>query len=175
MNRLMLAAFCCSIAMPVVADPVKDSAFIATQTVTREALQVTFEAFTPMLGQVVEYQLSQNEIQLDDPDTFASLIREEFEAVFLQELRAQTAAVQIELFSENELAEIATFYGTDAGKALIRNTPLLMARGQQVGQQLGVVALQEAGFRLATRIAEEGLSFSSDPAVTEKLLGLLSR
>ena len=57
----------------------------------------------------------------------------------------------------------------------MRNTPVLAARGQQVGEQIGVAALQDAGFRLADRMVTEGLSFTDDPVMGEKLLDLLQR
>jgi len=157
------------------ADPQSNSRFIAEQSVTPETLSITFEAFAPVLVQVVTYQLEQNGIILSDPESFANEISTEFEGAYLEELRAQTAALQLEVFTPEELEGIAAFYGTPAGQALVRNTPVLAARGQQVGEQIGVAALQDAGFRLADRMVTEGLSFTDDPMMGEKLLDLLQR
>lgn len=95
--------------------------------------------------------------------------------MYLEELKAQTAALQREVFTADELAGIAAFYATPAGEALILKTPSLMQRSQQIGEQLGALALREAGFRLAQRIEDEGISFTEDPAMMNRLRDLLGR
>ncbi|MFT4621086.1 MAG: hypothetical protein ACI9KS_002220 [Sulfitobacter sp.] len=161
--------------LPVFADAETDSNFIAERTVTAEALRATMEVLGPILAQAIEFQLSQNQIELSDPEGFISLIGQEFEGVYLEELKAQTAALQREVFTADELAGIAAFYATPAGEALILKTPSLMQRSQQIGEQLGALALREAGFRLAQRIEDEGISFTEDPAMMNRLRDLLGR
>jgi len=162
-------------AVPLCADPLADAAFIATRTVTPESLGATMDALAPVLTQAIEFQLDQNQIVLSDPEAFIALIGEEFEAVYLTELRAQTAALQLDIFTEEELAGIAAFYATSAGEALITKTPILVQASQQIGQELGAAALQEAGFRVAQRIEDEGVAFTDDAAMMERLTTLLGR
>jgi len=161
--------------LPAYPDPVEDSNFIASRTVTPEILGATMDLLGPVLAQAIEFQLSQNQIVLTNSEGFVRLIGEEFQGVYLQELRAQTAALQQEIFTDTELAGIAAFYATPAGEALIEKAPALMQRSQQIGEQLGAAALQEAGFRLVKRMEEEGITFTEDPTMMDRLRTLLGR
>jgi hypothetical protein len=163
------------LALPAFADAEADANFIANRTVTPEILRATMEVLAPVLAQAIEFQLNQNQIVLSDSEGFVRLIGEEFEGVYLQELKAQTVALQQEIFTDEELAGIAAFYATPAGEALIAKTPALMQRSQQIGEQLGAVALQQAGFRLAQRMKDEGITFSEDPTMMDRLRTLLGR
>jgi len=110
---------------------------------------------------------------LPDPDRFFDLFMAEFMDEFVQSMRAQTASIYLENFSEQQIADIAAFYKSEAGQALVMASPALMMAGAKMGREAGQRAGENAGKRLAARIKAEGLIKVDDPGLLSKLLDAL--
>lgn len=158
---------------PTRADPRSDAEYIVNQTVTRALFEGVFAATRPMMIAAIQHNFREKGISLPDPDRFFDLLMAEFMDEFVQSMRAQTAQIYLETFSEQEIAGIATFYRSEAGQALIKATPTLMMAGAKMGREAGQRAGENAGKRLAARIRAEGLIQVDDPGLLSKLLDAL--
>ncbi len=158
---------------PARADSRSDAEYIVNQTLTRAHFEGVFAAARPMMIAALQHDFREKGISLPDPDRFFDLFMAEFMDEFVQSMRAQTASVYLENFSEQEIADIAAFYKTDAGQAMIRAAPALMMEGAKMGREAGQRAGENAGKRLAARIRAEGLIQVDDPGLLSKLLDAL--
>lgn len=111
------------------ADPKDDAEYIVGQTVTRAMFQGAISAQRPLIVGALENELRSAGLTLPDPDRFFDLFMAEFMEEFLVAMQEQTASLYLENFSEQQLADIADFYRTDSGQALISATPVLMIEG----------------------------------------------
>ena len=77
------------------------------------------------------------------------------------------------MISHDELRDIAAFYQTTSGLALIHNSGTLMQAGAQMGQVAGMEAGQNANGRIAKRLEEEGINLQNDSGFTKRLIDAL--
>ncbi len=161
------------IGAPSQADPKTDADYIVSQTVTRTLFEGALAAQRPLIIGAIQNDLRSKGVTLPDPDRFFDLFIDEFIDEFTQEMQAQTASVYLATFSGQQLADIADFYKTEAGQALIEVTPALMIEGARMGQIAGEKAGANAGRRLAARIESEGLVVVDDPSLLGPLLDAL--
>ncbi|MCT4557585.1 MAG: DUF2059 domain-containing protein [Pelagimonas sp.] len=162
-----------SLATTPAADPQSDADYIVSQTVTRDLFNGTLVAQRPVILSAIQHDLKTRGITLTDPDRFFDLFMSEFIDEFTASMQAQTSAIYLRNFSAEELSEIAAFYKTDAGQALIATTPTLMAEGARLGQQAGMQAGLNANKRLAARIKQENLILVDDPGMMSRLMDML--
>lgn len=94
----------------------------------------------------------------------------EFIGEFTASMQAQTGDIYLDIFSDDEIHEIANFYRTPAGQAMINATPDIMMAGAELGARAGRQAGMNAGARLADTIETEGLVLIEDPSLMQKLL-----
>ena len=158
---------------PARADPRSDAEYIVSQTVTRAFFEGAFAAARPTIIGSVQNDFRAKGVSLPDPDRFFDLFMAEFMDEFVQSMRAQTASIYLENFSEQQIADIAAFYKSEAGQALVMASPALMMAGAKMGREAGQRAGENAGKRLAARIKAEGLIKVDDPGLLSKLLDAL--
>lgn len=174
MTTLRTLALCTlAIGSPAIADPQADADYIVSQTVTREIFEGAFAALGPVITSAVQNDLRAQGISLPDPDRFMELFLSEFIDEFTEIMQAESAALYLDLFTEEELAGIAAFYATDAGQAFVAATPELMQQSAVLGESAGMRAGVSAGPRLADRIENEGLVVVDDPSLTQRILDAL--
>ena len=160
-------------ATPVWADAEADAAYIVEQTVTRDLFEAAISAQRPVIIGALQNDFREKGISVSDPERVFDLFIEEWIVEFTEAMRAQSSAIYLELFSSNELEEIAAFFRTDTGQAYIAGSPELMQRGAEMGQKAGFLAGVNAGPRLAKRIEEEGLSIVEDPGLFKQIIDAL--
>ena len=169
-RRFVLACAIVFAPSAVVADPQADAEYIASQTVTREMFEGILAVQRPVIVDAVQHRLSEGGILLPNPNRFFDLIMEEFVGEFTDGMRDQTADIYLAAFSPEHLAEIAAFYKSEAGQAMIAATPGLMMAGAEMGEEAGRRAGANAGRRAAQRLESEGLIIVEDPALLRKLI-----
>ncbi len=169
-NSLLAVIF---IGGPAFADPQADADYIVSQIVTQTLFEGAIKAQAPMITSAVQNDLRAIGIELPDPDRFMELFIAEFIGEFTTSMQAQTGEIYLDKFSADELHEIASFYRTPAGQAMIDATPDLMLAGAQLGAKAGQQAGRNAGRRLADTIEAEGLMLVEDPSLMQKLLDAL--
>ncbi|WP_102106920.1 DUF2059 domain-containing protein [Oceaniglobus roseus] len=177
MSRPLAALLFCLAAWPAPAQQAPeqnaDAAFIASQVATEEIFRGAVTANRPVIVKALENDLDQRGITLADRDRFFDLFLEEFIAGFTEKMQAETAAIYRNAFNDTQLADIAAFYRTESGQALLRQLPAVMAMGAAAGQRAGQIAGQEAGPRLAARIEAESLGIAADDVSRKRLLDML--
>jgi len=175
MKSVLLAstiAFSC-LSTNLFADPQADADYIISQTVTREMFEAAISAQRPIIISAIQNDLRAKGITLPDPDRFFDLLMSEFIDEFTRTMQSQTASLYFDNFSEQQLADIAAFYKTESGQALIAATPAIMMEGARMGHVAGQQAGANAGARLADRIEAEGLISIDDPGLMSRLLEAL--
>ena len=173
----LLKSFCLALALllPVVAqaDPQTDADYIVSQQVTKEMFEGALSAQRPILVSAITNDLSQQGINLPDPDRFFDIFVEEFIDEFTESMQSQSAALYMDAYTADELSGIAAFLKTDAGQAMTRKAPQLMMAGAQLGERAGMQAGQNASARVAARLEAEGLDLFEDPSLMQQLLDAL--
>lgn len=176
MTRPLLFALAASTALaapPAPADPHEDARAIIAATVTEDAVSGVLAAMGPVIFGAMENEFRNNGIVVSDTETFIAIVIEEFMAGYIGALRAEMATIYVEEFTAEELAGIAGFYASPAGRAMAAKTATLAQRGAQVGGRVGERAALEVSDRVAARLRAEGVSVTADPAMQGKLLDLL--
>lgn len=158
---------------PAQADPQADIDYIISQTVTRPLFEAALEAQRDLITGAIQNDLRVKGITLTDPDRFLDLLVGASIDEFTLEMQEQTKTTYRSTFSDKELMDIAAFYKTDSGQALINATPLLLSEGSRLGRIAGEKAGLNAGRRLGDRIENEGLIVTEDPGVLQQLLDYL--
>lgn len=155
------------------ATPQEDADYIADQTVTRELFEAALEAERSTIVSAIQFDLQSKGVILPHPDRFLDLIMEEFIDGFTETMQNETANLYVKQFSEQELADIAAFYRTEAGQALINQTPELLLESSRNGRIAGERAGENLGKRLTARIKAEGLIEVDDPSLLSRLIDAL--
>lgn len=172
-NALASAAVTLALAVPGWGGPAEDAQSIVEQSLTREIFEGALRAQRPVLVSAVENDLRQQGITISEPARFFDILVEEFIDEFTETMQEETVAIYLDLFTPEELRDIAAFYATPSGQALLRNTPDLMQAGATLGQKAGEAAGRNAGPRVADRLSEEGIVIDDDPGLTRRLIDAL--
>lgn len=154
------------------ADLAKDLDLIVTETITEDLYKAGIQAQREMILHSLEHEFRQEDIRVTKLDTFVDLLVEEVLSELVSEMRTRTKAVYIELLSEDDIADIADFYRTPAGQALLKNMPEMTRRSAADAVAAGAIAGARAMPRLTKRIKEENIEIGS-PTLTQKLLDAL--
>ncbi len=152
------------------ANPKEDANYIVEQTVTRTLFEASIQTLRPVLISAIENDFRENEIILEKPNKFFDIFVDEFIEEFTDIMRKETGKIYLDLFTEKELADIATFYRTDTGQKLIQKTPALMMAASQLGQFAGKKAGINAKSRVAKRLVDKGIIFNEDKGFTQRLI-----
>ena len=109
---------------------------------------------------------------ISDSEAIFDIFIDEWIDEFTASMQRQTGQIYFDLFSEKEIADIAGFYRTDSGQALIEQTPALMQAGAQLGQVAGQQAARSTNEAVANRLEREGITIG-DKSLTQKILDAL--
>ena len=178
MTRPILCALLLSTALtaaPARADPVDDARAIIAATVTDEAMSGVLAAMGPVIFGAMENEFRNAGIELSDTEAFANILIEEFMAGYIEAVSAEMVTIYVEEFTADELAGIAAFFASPAGKAMAAKTAVLAQRGAAVGAQVGQQAAMAVSDRVAARLRAEGITITLDPQMQDRLLELLDR
>ncbi len=140
------------------AGPDEDAAFIVEQTVNKTIFTGAFEALRPTLSSAVQFELEKQGVTASDPEAYLDIYIEEMVAEFVDLMRIETIQYYKSKFSEQELADIAAFYATQSGQAMIKLTPELMQFGAEAGARTGQIAGAQAYKRVELRLQAEGIT-----------------
>ena len=154
---------------PVFADPQQDAEYIVSQTVTKSIFETALTAQRDIIIGAIANDLRENDLELTDPERYFDIIVEEFIDGFTHAMQEQSVDMYLELFSDEDLADIAMFYKTPAGKTLVATTPTLMLRGAQMGAAAGEAAGAQVGGRIVKRLEAEGIQPFTDPSMMDRL------
>ena len=168
----VFAAFIC-IPSASYAGANEDAQFIVEKTVTPEMFAGVAVAMRPVLTSAISNDLRDLGITLNDPDRFFDVFIEEFMDEFLTLTKDEMIALQLAVFTPEELEGIAAFYATPAGVALLAKTPRLIQDGASIGQRVGAIAGANAGPRVAARLRNEDVLTVESPNVLERLIEML--
>jgi hypothetical protein len=148
----------CLVPVHAHADAAADATYIVDQTITREVIAGSLQAFGPIMGSALENDFRENGIAVSDRDKFIAILLDEFMDPFVALFRQRAIDLYVSTFSPRELSDMATFYRSESGQSLVRRTPGLMAEAAGLGQQLGVeVAQTMDSERLLSRLQAEGV------------------
>lgn len=161
------------LAVPLHADRQANADYIVSQVITRTIFEGAIVAQRPVIIGAIQNELREKGITLPEPDRFFDLFMVEFLDEFTESMQAQSAAIYLDNFSEQELTDIAIFFKTASGQAYIAASPVLMLEGARMGQRAGERAGRNAAKRLAERIERENLIVFDDPGVLQRLLNIL--
>jgi len=169
----VVAASLLSLGSPAFADSTEDARYIVEETVTKELFETAIRAQKDLIAGALIQQLGADGITLNDPEGFIDILVEEFIDEFTVSMKDSTAELYLELFDEQELSDIAQFYSTPSGQALIAATPTLVEAGVTMGQEAGQRAGVNATPRVAARLEDEGIIITEDKDLMPRLLDLL--
>ena len=172
---LRTAALTLALCLPHMAhaDARQDAIFIAEATITHEIYGAAMSLMAPVMGDAMATQFRQAGIEVSDMDGFVTVITDVMAALFVKRMREEFVPVLLDLYSETELADIADFYATDSGVALIGNTSAMMQAGQSIGARLGQEIAVQAMPRIAARLESENIVITRDPDMMRRLIDLL--
>ena len=162
----------CLLSLPALADTQEDVDYIVSQTVTRAMFEGALSAQRPLIIGALENQFRADGIVISDSEAFFDIFIDEWIDEFTASMQRQTGQIYFDLFSEKEIADIAGFYRTDSGQALIEQTPALMQAGAQLGQIAGQQAARSTNEAVANRLEQEGITIG-DKSLTQKILDAL--
>lgn len=158
---------------PAWADPQADADYIVSQALTKDIFEGAIQSQRSLILSAIQHDLIQSGVSLPDPNRFFDIFIEEFIDEFTLSMRQQSAPIYLDAFTAEELSEIAAFYRTEAGQALLRQTPQLMAAGTALGQQAGLQAGQNASGRVIARLEREDINFFDDRGMMDRFIDAL--
>ncbi|MEM8577857.1 MAG: DUF2059 domain-containing protein [Pseudomonadota bacterium] len=162
-----------SFATQSAADRLSDARYIVSQTVTKEIFEGALVAQRPLIIGALENELRQSGITLSDTQRFFDLFMEEFIDEFTETMQEESTSINLNAFSDQELADIAAFMRSPSGQAFVLATPTVMAEGARIGQIAGTEAGRNAGPRVAERLRTEGITMTQDEGMMDRLLDFL--
>ncbi|MCC0065504.1 MAG: DUF2059 domain-containing protein [Rhodovulum sp.] len=159
-------ALAATLALPgqsAAADPADDAAYIVSQALTPEMFDGMTAALGPLVASAMTNDLRNQGITVSDMDAVTAItfeiLREEFSSL----MSAQVTQLYLENFSPLELSDIATFYRSETGQAMLRKTPRLMQEAALMGQSVAAEAANRLGPRIAERLVREGIGVKVEP------------
>ena len=173
MRRFALSAALVLSATTSFADPKEDATFIVQQTLTENMFAAAIFAQKDLIASALLNDLGAQGITLSDPDRFVEILVEEFLAEFTETMQAGTVDVYLNRFTPQQLSELAAFYRSDTGQALLAATPELMQTGATMGSEAGRRAGLNAGPRVAERLKNENVVLTADPTLMQRLIDAL--
>lgn len=173
MKRLIAAIFVSAYLLgPALADARKDAEYIVSQTVNETLFSGAMQALMPVIASAIQNDLGKLGVPVTKPETLIKILFEEFMDDFVIQMQSATVDYYYTEFSASELGDIAGFYRTPTGQALLKKTPELMAFGAETGRRVGGTVGQSVAGRLADRIEKDGIELTT-PENRQKLLNAL--
>ncbi|MFK7874606.1 MAG: DUF2059 domain-containing protein [Paracoccaceae bacterium] len=170
---LILALLSPFVAIMARADAEDDAAYIASQIISRAKYEAALQAQSPQILSAFESTFQDKGISVTDIAAFSELLMGEFIDEYVEHTRRDTAEIYKSMFSHQDLAKIAEFYGTPAGQALLARTTDINIQSSDLSRRAGIEAGRRAGPRVAQRLEIEGIIVGGDPDLTQKLIDVL--
>ena len=168
-NFVLALALSCAAPITALADTTQDVTYIVGQTVNRTIFEAALQAQRPVLTSALQHEWAQRDIHVSDADAFFDVLIDEWIDTFTEIMQANTAEVYLDRFSAQEISDMAAFYRTKSGQALIRETPYLFQAGAKLGEQAGTQAFQQVRPRILKRLEEGGIEVGSQSTL-DKLI-----
>lgn len=156
-------------ALPLAADPKTDADYIVSQVASIEVFDSAIKAQAPIMKSAIENDLRKKGITLSDIDVFFDIFFDEFLELFVEKMQARTAQLYVDIFSPQELSDLAAFYKSESGQALIAKTPTIIQASTEIGQIAGMETGVEVNARVMERLEAEGESMGMDQSVMDKI------
>jgi hypothetical protein len=150
----------CFFALPVMADPEADRKRLAEALYSDDVLDASFEVMLPVLSGSLESQFRTLGITISDPVAFTDVFAQEFRVRFAENVRTEMAVALKDIFTDEEITEIAAFLDTPAGAKYFAAQAELTRVGFRIGEMAGMQAGTDAAERVATRMNAEGITFT---------------
>lgn len=147
------------LALPARADIEEDKRLIAEAMVTDSSLDAAFQTLAPVLTDAIQTQLRSAGITVSDPSRFLQILIAEFRNRYASILREELRPALAEIFTEQEIADIASFIRSPSGARFFAAQGEMIQAGYRLGQVAGARAGQEAAERIAARLRQEGVEF----------------
>jgi len=171
---LFLAVFLLTLApQHLFAGAREDAHYIVQQTVNKHLYEGAIKALGPTLVGAMETVLRKKGVVVSDVQTFQDLLLAAFLDEFTAKMKIASEKHYLEVFNAEELAGIAAFYRSDAGQALLAQSPELLAFGTQKGREIGRLAGMHAGPTVARQMKERGIVITSNKTMMQRLLDAL--
>lgn len=155
--------------------PSKTAIAVAKANISAETMTAMTDAMGPIVRRQILAAFAADPLGEEAEKVFMSIFLGKFSLQFVSNFLLDVAELYDAEFSAEELTEIAAFYATPAGKAMLEKSPLIRAQSGRIGQAVGE-AVSERSYRdMRTAVAERGASLFRDPddlARVQKFLGL---
>ncbi|KCV81925.1 hypothetical protein ATO10_08768 [Actibacterium atlanticum] len=171
MKRLCTFALLVATALPATATPQDDARYIVEQTVTEQLFEAAILAQQTYISAAISHQLAQQGIEVSDMPAFMGIIVDEMLASFTAGMKAEMETFYVENFTDKELADLAKFYATPTGQALMAKQPELISHSTAAGAQVGRDVQQGLLPAVAARVNADGIEIG-EPGMTERFLEL---
>lgn len=154
------AALGLCLAVPAQADVDSDTKLLADSLFSESTLDATFEVLQPVLAGSIDSQLRAGGLNVSDPDAYTRIFIEEFRTKYADIMREDIRPVLSQMYTPEELADIAAFIQTPSGQKFFATQGDLSRAGAQLGQSAGGRAGVEAIDRIIARLDEAGITFT---------------
>lgn len=155
------------------ADALRDAEYIVSQTVSQDAFANSFTTQVPLVAQAMDAKLASLGVEIVDKQGLGLALYKSMITKYTERMQDETVQFYLSHFTEAHLAEIAAFYRSDAGQAMIGSVPALSAFGATKGQLVGQMIGASLGPDLADLIEADGLVLTADASGTPALLDAL--
>jgi hypothetical protein len=142
------------------ADVEADTKLIAETLFSHVTLEAVFQVLQPIISSAIVDQFRTAGVTVSDPPRYTRIFIAEFRNRYAEIMRAEIGPVLADMFTEQELSDIATFIQTPSGKKFFAAQGDLSQAGARIGQVAGARAGQEAAERIAKRMEAEGIHFT---------------
>ncbi|MEZ5888039.1 MAG: DUF2059 domain-containing protein [Paracoccaceae bacterium] len=160
MRLVLPALLSVCLALPVWADADSDKALIANTLFSDSTLDAVFQTMLPVMSDAVQTQFRNAGVTVSEPEAFMQIFLAEFRERYTEIMREELKTTLGDIFSDQELADIAVFIHTPSGARFFAAQGELTQAGFRLGQTAGARAGQEASTRIAERLDEEGIFFT---------------
>lgn len=160
---------------PVWAGPSKAAIAVAKANITQETMDAMVEAMGPIVRRQIQGAFAADPLGDEAEKVFMSIFLGKFSLQFVSNFLLDVAELYDADFSPQELTEIAAFYATPAGKAMLAKSPRIRAQSGKVGQAVGAAVSERAYREMQTIVSDRGAELFRAPddlARVEKFLGL---
>ncbi len=170
---LGLVALLMATPVKLFAGATEDARYIVTQTFTKRSVEGALRAIGPVLSSALENDLRKKGIEISDLATFQRLIADAFMSEYISKMQQQLEKYYTDNFTASELADIARFYRSDAGQAVIKKTPDMMKFGAIEGKRIGRNAAIHAAPNIKKSLKASGIVITKNKSMMQKLLDAL--
>lgn len=157
------------------AGPSKDAIAIAKANISAQTMDAMTKAMGPVVRRQIQGAFAADPMSDEGEKVFMSIFLGKFSMQFVSNFLLDVAELYDVEFTPEELSEIAAFYATPAGKAMLLKSPLIRAQSGKVGQAVGQAVSERSYREMREVVAERGAELFRAPqdlVRVQKFLGL---